>query len=334
MYRRSTLILTLLSICFYATLMTNNYPLIIDHDGGVDDVIATTLHLLSAPAEIKAITIAPADCYGLPAAWVMKQLSAYCAPGMHIPLGLSTDEGPNPFPAIWREDAWKVARLPFWQDKEGLRTFSTDGFPSALTILEKALRTSPVPVTILETGPCSNIAELLRVYPALKAKIRRIFIMGGAIAVKGNVEEPEHDGSAEWNIYNNPAAFKAVLQSGIAITLIPLDATQYTPIRKEFMASLAKNSHLKQCKLVHDSLKLIQALIDNGQYLFWDTLTSAAVINPKIIKTERMKINVAITGPSMGRTYKDPHGFEVDVATWADQKLFERTILDILCSNP
>jgi purine nucleosidase len=154
--------------------------------------------------------------------------------------------------------------------------------------------------------------------------------MGGALYVDGNVVQDGHDGTAEWNIYNHPRAFQEVLESGVPITLIGLDATQYTPISKKFLAHVAERLEHKQFRFVHQSLTIIHHLIEIGQYLFWDTLTSAVVINPAIIKTKKIKINVITDGPSMGRTIEDEHGFEVDVALWADQQLFEETVQDIL----
>ena len=321
-----------LSILFVSSgLISLEHPIIIDHDGGVDDVIATTLQILHSPKLVKAITIVPADCYALPAVWVMQQLRKhFSASNLDIPIGVSSNEGVNFFPDFWREDAWKLSRLSVWPNDLSLDDFSLNNIASASDVLVHSLKESLIPVNILETGPCTNIAEILHKHPGLKHKINRIFIMGGAFFVKGNVEEFGHDGTAEWNIYNNPQAFYELLQSGVSITLIPLDATQYTPIRKEFISKLAQNCNKKPIQLVCESLKIIQPLIDNGQYLFWDTLTSAAMINGKIIKTKKLKINVIIDGISMGRTVVDENGFEVDVALWADQELFEKTVMDIL----
>lgn len=300
--------------------------LIIDNDSAVDDVIATTLHLTHAPESVKAITVAPANCYALPAAWVMLQLKELFLPAsMNIPLGVGTNEGINLFPSIWREDAWKLAHMSLWENNNELKSFSLEKIPSALEVLTKALTESTSPIDILATGPCTNIAQVLNASPELASKINRIFIMGGALYINGNVEETGHDGSAEWNIYNNPQAFLDVLRSNVAITLVPLDATEYASITPYFMNQLEKNRAVKRCQLVYESSKLI-----TGECIFWDTLTSAVIINPAIIKTKKININVSLEGPSMGRTFEDAHGFEVDVAVWADRELFEKTVLDIL----
>ena len=75
--------------------------IIIDHDGGVDDVIATTLQLLHNPNAIKAITITPADCYAHPAIWVTNQLKKeFLSTNLDIPVGVGDYEGLNQFPAL------------------------------------------------------------------------------------------------------------------------------------------------------------------------------------------------------------------------------------------
>lgn len=78
----------------------------------------------------------------------------------------------------------------------------------------------------LAAGPLSNLAYALETYPTQIAdKIERVWWMGGALRVKGNVYEPRTDGSAEWNSYWDPAAAGVVWRSNVPLTLVPLDGT-------------------------------------------------------------------------------------------------------------
>ena len=318
----------------FSTLLPEPYSLIIDHDDGIDDVISVTLQLLNDAERVKAITVAPADCYPKPAAFVMTHVKElFLTRGKEIPVGISSDEGVNPFPDFWRDDAWGLARMSLWHDEKALEAFSLNNVQSSLDVLSQVLAESQSQLDILETGPCTNLAEIFLAHPEFKTKIHRIYIMGGALYVKGNVEKEGHDGSAEWNIYNNPQAFLDTLRTGIPITLVSLDATQYTPIRQQFMVELEKHVPSKSYQLVYESLNLIKSLIECGQYMFWDTLTSTVSINQNIVKTKKVKINVILDGPSMGRTIEDENGYEVDVAIWANQELFENTVLDILAKG-
>lgn len=105
--------------------------------------------------------------------------------------------------------------------------------PQAMTGLElmvKCLRESPEPVTLVPTGPLTNIALLLAAHPELKPKIARIVLMGGA-AGAGNWTP-----AAEFNIYVDPEAADMVFKSGIPITMCGLDVTHEAQVMDEDIA--------------------------------------------------------------------------------------------------
>lgn len=72
--------------------------------------------------------------------------------------------------------------------------------------------------TVVTTGPLTNLALALRRAPGLKGRIARIVTLGGSWGL-GN-----KTAAAEWNILCDPEAAAAVFDSGIPITLIPIDA--------------------------------------------------------------------------------------------------------------
>lgn len=105
--------------------------------------------------------------------------------------------------------------------------------PQAMTGLElmvKCLRESPEPVTLVPTGPLTNIALLLAAHPELKPNIARIVLMGGA-AGAGNWTP-----AAEFNIYVDPEAADMVFKSGIPITMCGLDVTHEAQVMDEDIA--------------------------------------------------------------------------------------------------
>lgn len=89
-------------------------------------------------------------------------------------------------------------------------------------------------VTFIETAPMTNLALLLRVFPEVKDKIRRIVFMGGA--VKGGNVTP----AAEFNIYEDPEAAKIVFEAGIPLVMCGLDATM--------KCNLTRNQIMKLCQ--------------------------------------------------------------------------------------
>jgi inosine-uridine nucleoside N-ribohydrolase len=89
----------------------------------------------------------------------------------------------------------------------------------AVEFMAETLRGSERPVTLVPTGPLTNVALLLALHPGLAGRIERIVLMGGAIA-EGNVTP-----AAEFNVWCDPEAAQRVFESGLDVTMIGLDVT-------------------------------------------------------------------------------------------------------------
>ena len=89
----------------------------------------------------------------------------------------------------------------------------------AVDFLADRLRMASGPVTLIPTGPLTNIALLLAHHPDVVGDIERIVLMGGAIA-EGNVTP-----AAEFNIWVDPEAAARVFASGLEVTMVGLDVT-------------------------------------------------------------------------------------------------------------
>ena len=77
----------------------------------------------------------------------------------------------------------------------------------------------PHRVSIVATGPLTNVALLLKTFPDVKSAIERVVFMGGSMK-DGNVSP-----SAEANVWCDPEACELVLLSGLPVTIVPLDLT-------------------------------------------------------------------------------------------------------------
>jgi purine nucleosidase len=299
---------------------------IIDHDGGVDDLIAISLLMKSSAVHVRAITICPADSYLEPATRAT-QLFVDRLGGENITIAQGHSEGTNPFPAGWRKDAARVLTI---SALAGIPPKSTNSLVAddAAHHLAKLLGGSQR-YAILETGPLTNIADALKVNPAIKSNISRIYVMGGAVRAAGNVEQPGHDGSAEWNFFNQPQAAAGVIQSGIPITLIPLDATNKVPLTRGFVDRLSAQSSVAS-QLASQSWRLAATQEGTDPYYFWDTLTAAAMLDRSVVTIENLKVRVVTDGASQGRTVEDPNGTLIEVAVDASQEKVERMFLDVL----
>jgi inosine-uridine nucleoside N-ribohydrolase len=300
---------------------------IIDHDGDADDLIAISLLLRSPGVRVRAIAICPGNSYLDPATRAT-QLFLQRLGARDIPIAQGHSEGTNPFPAKWRVDAARILDIPALASASTAPASNPVVADDAPHYLVKALSGDGV-YTILETGPLTNIADALRLDPSIRKHIGRIFVMGGAVRTGGNVEQKGHDGSAEWNFFNQPQAAAAVILSGIPITLVSLDATNRTPLTQAFLDRLGKQTSIAS-QLAVQSWRPVVAQVGNDKYYFWDTLTAAALLEPGVVKTERLKIRVITAGTSQGRTVEDPHGTPVDVALDANRERVEQLFLRVL----
>jgi inosine-uridine nucleoside N-ribohydrolase len=300
---------------------------IIDHDGDADDLIAILLLLRSPNVHIRAIAITPGNSYLEPATRAT-QLFLERAGARDIPIAQGHSAGTNPFPAKWRADASRLLKIAALASVSTSRPSNPVVAADAPHYLVKALSGDQT-YTILETGPLTNIAGALRLDPSIKKHIDRIYVMGGAVRTGGNVEQKGHDGSAEWNFFNQPQAAADVVLSGIPITLVALDATNKTPLTQAFLDRLGKQTAIAS-QLAVQSWRPVVAQVGNDQYFFWDTLTAAALLEPGVVRTERLKIRVITTGTSQGRTVEDQQGTPVDVALDADQVRVEEMFLKLL----
>jgi inosine-uridine nucleoside N-ribohydrolase len=89
----------------------------------------------------------------------------------------------------------------------------------AVDFLARRIQESDRPVTLVPTGPLTNVALLLARHPAVADRLERIVLMGGAIA-EGNVTP-----AAEFNVWADPESAHRVFTSGLDVTMIGLDVT-------------------------------------------------------------------------------------------------------------
>ena len=103
-------------------------------------------------------------------------------------------------------------------------------------------------ITICALGPLTNIAKVLKQDTVLTESIEEIVLMGGGFFEGGNITP-----AAEFNIYVDPEAAKIVLESGLKITMLPLDVTHKTLVQRNFLEKLrksGKNSAIQAAKLL------------------------------------------------------------------------------------
>ncbi|WP_429235034.1 pyrimidine-specific ribonucleoside hydrolase RihA [Aeromonas salmonicida] len=200
-------------------------PVILDCDPGHDDAIALILALASPELKVLAVTTSAGNQTqektlnnALRILTLLGRDDIPVAAGAPKPLARELIIADN----VHGESGLDGPTLPD-------PTFA----PQAMTGLElmvKCLHESPEPVTLVPTGPLTNIALLLAAHPELKPNIARIVLMGGA-AGAGNWTP-----AAEFNIYVDPEAADMVFKSGIPITMCGLDVTHEAQVMDEDIA--------------------------------------------------------------------------------------------------
>ncbi|WP_172371724.1 nucleoside hydrolase [Sporosarcina jiandibaonis] len=284
-----------------------------NHDGGVDDLVSLFLLLQMDSIELTGVSVIPADCYLEPAMFASRKImDRFGDSGLDV--AESDSRGKNPFPKDWRLHAFYVDALPLLNESGKIVTPVADK-PAHLHLIE-AIRAAEEKTTLLFTGPLTDLARALDIAPDIEEKIERLVWMGGTFNEAGNVEEPEHDGTAEWNVFWDPEAAGRVWETDIEIDLIALESTIQVPLTEEIRNRWAAErkyigiDFLGQCyamcpPLVHFST--------NSTYYLWDVLTTAFVGEPSLVKVKTVDSLVVTKGPSQGRTVESQEGRPVNV---------------------
>ena len=176
----------------------------------------------------------------------------------------------------------------------------------AVELLARLVRESPDPVTLVPTGPLTNIALFVRTHPELLPRIAEISIMGGAIG-EGNLTA-----SAEFNIWADPEAAAIVLDCGRPVALVPLEVTH---------AALFRNADIPRLEAlgtttgrVFADLLRFFAIFHRERY-GWDgspihdAVAVARLVAPGLVTEVPYRVDVETESElTRGRTVVDLHG--------------------------
>ena len=159
-------------------------------------------------------------------------------------------------------------------------------------------------VTLVPTGPLTNIATAMERRPEILSHIEEIVIMGGAMREGGN-----RTPSAEFNILVDPHAADIVLNCGRPITLMGLDITHKVLSTEERVARIGE---LKNA--VADATVGMLSFFhryDTEKYSsqgtpLHDPCTVAWLLKPELFKTRQCNVSVETESElTMGHTAVD-----------------------------
>ncbi len=305
-------------------------PVILDCDPGHDDALAITLALARPELRVLGITTvggnAPLAATTRNALRVLALLGRPDVPvaaGAAQPLVRSLETAPE----VHGTSGLDGADLP-----EPVSDPRPEG---AIEFLRATLAAAPAPVTLIPTGPLTNIALLLRTYPALAPKIARISLMGGSMGA-GNWTP-----AAEFNIWVDPEAARIVFRSGLPITMAGLDVTH------KALMGLAEADRLEALGtrvggVFADLLRFFTRFhierYGTADTPIHDAVAVAHVALPGLVTTRRYHVDVAVDSDiTRGRTVVDHRGQpgqapNVDVALNIDRVAFAELVIAAVAS--
>lgn len=277
-------------------------PVILDCDPGHDDAIALILALASPELKVLAVTTSAGN--QTPDKTLNNALRILTLLGRDdIPVAAGAPK-PLARELIIADNVHGESGL------DGPKLPDPAFAPQAMTGIElmaKCLRESPQPVTLVPTGPLTNIALLLAAHPELKPNIARIVLMGGA-AGAGNWTP-----AAEFNIYVDPQAADMVFKSGIPITMCGLDVTHEAQVMDEDIERVrAITNPVAQC--VAGLLDFFMIYHRDPKWGFagaplHDPCTIAWLLAPELFHGVECRVDIETSGEhTVGMTVVDRYG--------------------------
>ena len=301
----------------------------IDCDVGVDDALALILAFHSPELDVKAVT-------GVNGNVPLEQVFG------NIQKVLSLIQPKNK-PFIARGADQPLQGKPIYahsvHGKDGLGGAKIDRqggedawqlFPGrAEELIIEIARRYPDEMTLIATGPLTNLALALQRDREEMRKLKEITIMGGAVRTGGNITP-----HAEFNIFSDPLAAKIVLESEVPITLVPLDVTHQVSLTSQWMEERVKsiNNSFSKFLIEATGYRMTTHQFGNKDLVYLhDPLAVGVVIDPSLVRKERLSIHVETQeGEYSGKTSEAKEGPKVEVCLGVDARGFLELFLSRL----
>lgn len=283
------------------------HKIILDVDTGIDDALAIAYAVASPEIELLAVTA----CYGMaPVDYTFRNTGTI----------LSCLNSKVPF--------YRGAEKPLARAKEYNGKFhGMDGLGDILGEVDSLAVSSVSAIdhiielahaygrelTIVTTGPLTNLVLAIRKDPSIVGKIGRVVSMGGAVLSPGNATK-----FAEANIHIDPEAADTVFQSELPITLVGLDVTRKTLLTREDVLRWRELGTETSAFFADFTEFYLDAYRTYYPFLkgcaLHDPLAVAVAKNPDWVRTVPMFIKVDLEEDALGRTTEDLHRAQPDAA--------------------
>jgi inosine-uridine nucleoside N-ribohydrolase len=277
------------------------HKIILDCDPGHDDAIAILLAAHHPEVDLLAITTVSGNQSvdktthnALKVCTLANIRNVPVARGMERPLV----RPPKHAPDIHGESGMDGPHIPE-PDIEPVRQHAVD-------LITDLLMNSDGDITLVPTGPLTNIATALQYEPAIIPRIKAISLMGGAIGLGNRTP------AAEFNILADPEAAAIVFASGCPITMTPLEVT-HQALATDAVLNRLRAANRPVATFAADLLGFFGNTYRN-EYGFpappvHDPCAVAIVIDPTIVRSHLMHVEIETKGEwTSGRTVCDVYG--------------------------
>ena len=311
-------------------------PVILDCDTGTDDAVAILVAALHPDLDLLGVTTV----------WGNHDVAHTTDNSLRVLdlVGLGGAEGPGVHPGRNGPVRPRLEELPAGRPDlpptlEIPAPTTAPGSPAVEWLVE-TLRAASVPVTVVATGPLSNLAAALAADRGIVEATAGLVVLGGTHHERGVTP------CAERNVWCDPEAAHDVLTAGFRdVLLVTMDATFSVPL------TAADSARLRAVGTVaaHTAADLLDARIDwyrrdpamaaLGAAPLHDPLAVACLLDPAVLSVREAWVTVERTDPtSYGATrfsFADaPAGAPLRVALAADHERFVELLCTALGTGP
>lgn len=190
--------------------------------------------------------------------------------------------------------------------------------PTAIDFLRETIRARPGEITLLATGPLTNLAVLFALDPEIPALLKQLVVMGGVYYTRGYDQT-----NAEWNIRNDPHAAAIVFNAPVPrLVAVGLDVTTQCRMPSEEVR--------ERFTRAGPPLDLVLEMAEvwfrhTPQITFHDPLAAALIFEPSLCELEPQRLEVELVSPrGQGQTFFDTNASQKphEIATRVDAEAF------------
>ncbi|QDU87652.1 Pyrimidine-specific ribonucleoside hydrolase RihA [Pirellulimonas nuda] len=260
---------------------------ILDMDPGVDDALGLCVALASNELEVVAVTATGGNVLPALATRNVQAIIENLDPQRWPRIGAATAEQPL------RTDG----RDLHGSDGLGGAEFQVAELANrhaSIKVISDEIRQAPGEVTVVCSGPLSNLAAVLQREPDIAQAIGQVIVVGGAVACGGNITP-----AAEFNIYCDAESARDVLRSRITKTLLPLDVTRQLSMRFDLL-DLVKQGDGRTARLLDRILpgyyRAYRHRMGMEGIFVHDAVGVVMAMHPELFTTEPMSGDVETAG--------------------------------------